>query len=372
MGISPRSLAWLALIIAAVTVALLGMAGTITSIDLSEEALWTQQNATQGTVHSPKQQDDTTLLQQSSPSASPSTAPSDLDIMTEEQSTSASPSTAAPSDLSSYLLPVLGPDNYTAVIDIMRNQSLPSTRPTASSPTPFLKRCAWQTAATAVSSDNPIYAQLGALYTAATAQGSSVGPLVGGAALCLYRQGVFCKGDSDIDLAGGDPPHHSTPPQLRALVPKTTPKISFDHTDYSHYGKCECLLPGNHRFLCIKHVRRLAEVRYGASWWVPNLATKTSLIDGSEKRPFWMDPWIRSIRKYDANHNDIIEPGEIAALLPVSRPEIDITRAAAEMTLVLGRKWKGATEFKMEYQQGEAGTLGRERDRFARKLKTVQ
>ena len=99
-------------------------------------------------------------------------------------------------------------------------------------------------------------------------------------------------------------------------------------------------------------MRRLAEVLYGASWWVPNLATKTSLIDGYEKRPVWMDPWIRSIRKYDANHNDIIETGEITALLPVgpSRQEIDITRAAAEMTLVLGRKWKGATEFKMEYQ----------------------
>ena len=191
--------------------------------------------------------------------------------------------------------------------------------------------CAWQTTRPGPSLD-PVYAQLSAMQ--ANNRDRPVGPLIGGAALCLYKHGVFCKGDSDIDLANGVPPH-SPPPGME--VPATKPPISFDHGDrYHRFGVCQCRLPNNYTFACVDDIKGLASA-YGASWWVPNLKTKPSLIAGSEVRSQWVKPWRKSIMRYDVNSNSIIETQEIQPYMPssITLSGSDIDAAAAEMTQVL-------------------------------------
>ena len=117
-------------------------------------------------------------------------------------------------------------------------------------------------------------------------------PIVYGAALCLYKQGSFCNedtfggGSGDLDMAGGIPPMHFTPPSLCPFMPAEFEQqeklygtnFNLYMVSFGRYGTCECLLPGHHRFACPSDMRRFAEELYGASWWVPKLSTKSSLL----------------------------------------------------------------------------------------------
>jgi hypothetical protein len=200
-----------------------------------------------------------------------------------------------------------------------------------------LQKCPWQVLSVSQhhsihpNKNNNNYNSLSMFYTRASELGVYLGPLIGGAMRCLYMYGEFCSdpSDTDIDMAGGDTGHR-VPADLKAILPKTSPHISFSSTDFSQFGVCECTLPNGRPFVCLRDVRQFMVWHYGASWWVPIPHMKPSVLTGADTSKKRVTPVLKSLRKY-LNKNGHIDALSLTSVRIASITDTEVQAAAKEM-----------------------------------------
>ena len=160
--------------------------------------------------------------------------------------------------------------------------------------------------------------------------------LIGGQMRCLYMYGEFCSGEGDIDLSGGETKNHRPPTKLKTIITSKFKHahITFDSTDYSRFGICECTLPNGRPFVCLRDIRKYLNHMFGSSWWVPLPGMKYSIKIGNERRPTWTKPVIKSLNKY-IDKSGVITSDSISSVRIPNITDAELQASADEMNNLL-------------------------------------
>lgn len=190
----------------------------------------------------------------------------------------------------------------------------------------FYKKCAWKPLATIFNGSVNVldskhqkdYALLSKFYLENTKRGFFTGALISGSLRYFYLTGHFSDDatDMDIDLSGGEY-KHQTPYKLANTIPNTNTHLSWDSTNFTKYGVCECFLPNNMPFLCIRDVELYLTDFYGISWWVPIPGMKDTVMNRSEKTKKYLAPVLESLQKY-TDFNGKITANSLYFMLVIS------------------------------------------------------
>lgn len=150
------------------------------------------------------------------------------------------------------------------------------------------------------------YNHLSKFFVENNKKGIFTGALISGSLRAFYMTGHLANdaSDMDIDLSGGEY-EHKAPRVLQNTIPKIYPHISWDSNNFSKYGVCECFLPGNLPFLCLRNIETYLVDTYGLSWWVPIPGMKRSIMQRQESSAGYIDPLFKILQLYMSTTGDI-------------------------------------------------------------------
>tara|TARA_B110000003_G_scaffold143189_1_gene144398 strand:- start:1290 stop:1907 length:618 start_codon:yes stop_codon:yes gene_type:complete len=161
-----------------------------------------------------------------------------------------------------------------------------------------------------------VYDSLGRYYEQNKRAALPLPVLIGGQARNMFIHGVINPSDSDIDLGAGFNQADLGP--FSEILKGIHPKISFNKEEeesqqgkFRKYGTCECRLPNNMAFQCLRDVEAYLFSFYGASWWVDLPHMKNSILFGNERQAHWISPLLRVLKRYDRDGDGTISIEEL-------------------------------------------------------------